>query len=78
MPTNQPYIYPKASSTLPSTLDQVKALESHPQFSLQNPNKARALVAAFARNAVLFHAVDGSGYAYVCARVSTRRIQVAA
>lgn len=46
----------QASSSLPSTLDEVKRLEAHPQFSLQNPNKARALIAAFARNAALFHA----------------------
>ena len=55
----------QASSHLPTTLNRVRELEKHPSFSLANPNKARALVSAFSRNAALFHAADGSGYAYV-------------
>jgi aminopeptidase N len=54
----------QAQSALPGTLSTVRALMGHPQFSLQNPNRLRSLVMAFAaNNARHFHAADGSGYA---------------
>jgi aminopeptidase N len=53
----------QASSPLPGTLDRVKELLKHPQFSMTNPNRVRSLIAAFAMgNPVHFHAPDGSGY----------------
>ena len=54
----------QAMSTRPDTLQRVRELTGHPDFDLLNPNRARALLAAFAiGNPVRFHAVDGAGYA---------------
>ena len=56
----------QAMSSLPQTLDRVRALKEHPVFSMRKPNKVRALIGSFAMgNAVRFHAADGSGYAFV-------------
>jgi aminopeptidase N len=42
----------------------------HPAFKLTNPNKVRALIGRFcAGNPVRFHAVDGSGYAFLADQV---------
>ena len=60
----------QATSCLPGTLDRVKALVAHPAFDLKNPNRARALLHAFATdNPVHFHAADGSGYRWVAEQV---------
>jgi len=53
-------------ATIPeaATTQRVQALMAHPDFSLANPNRARALIGAFAAgNPTRFHAADGSGYA---------------
>ena len=56
----------QATSWLPGTLERAKALAAHPAFELRNPNRARALLHAFALdNPLHFHAADGSGYAWV-------------
>ncbi|MEY2884968.1 MAG: hypothetical protein RL490_2692 [Pseudomonadota bacterium] len=52
----------QALAQRPDTLAQVEALLHHPDFSLANPNRLRALVGAFAANQRQFHAADGSGY----------------
>lgn len=45
------------------TLDDIRLLAAHPDFTLKNPNRVRALYGTFAmRNPVVFHAEDGSGY----------------
>jgi aminopeptidase N len=60
----------QATSYLPGTLDRVKALTAHPAFDLRNPNRARALLHAFAmENPLHFHAADGSGYRWVAEQV---------
>lgn len=60
----------QAMASRPDTLDKVKALKSHPVFSMRNPNKVRALISAFvAINAVGFHARDGSGYRFLAENV---------
>src|SRR5690606_26272128 len=60
----------EAMSALPNTLDRVKELTGHAAFSIRNPNKVRALIGAFATgNPVRFHAKDGSGYAFLAAKV---------
>ena len=42
----------------------------HPAFSIQNPNKVRALIGVFAMlNPTGFHAIDGSGYHFHADRV---------
>ena len=52
------------------TLDVVKKLMRHPAFSIQNPNKVRALIGVFSMlNPTGFHAIDGSGYRFHADRV---------
>jgi len=47
------------------TIARVRALMSHPAFTLKNPNRARSLIFAFcSANPAEFHAADGSGYEY--------------
>jgi aminopeptidase N len=52
----------QAGSLHPHALEHVKALAQHPQFTLKNPNRVRALYMAFAVNPAAFHAADGEGY----------------
>ncbi len=48
------------------TLQSLKVLRTHPEFTLKNPNRARSLYASFAiNNPVIFHAADGSGYDFL-------------
>ena len=55
----------QATSTLPDTLDRVKALMGHAAFSMRNPNKVRSLIGAFTMaNPLRYHAADGSGYEF--------------
>jgi aminopeptidase N len=50
----------------PSTLDRVKALTSHPAFSMANPNRVRALIGAFAMmNQSQSNRADGAGYDFI-------------
>ncbi len=52
-----------------ATTTRVHALMKHRDFSLANPNRARALIGAFAAgNPTRFHAPDGSGYDIVIER----------
>jgi len=60
----------QATSWRPGTLERVKALAAHPAFDLRNPNRARALLHAFALdNPVNFHAADGNAYRWVAEQV---------
>ena len=43
-------------------VEQVKALASHPDFTLSNPNRARALYMSAAMNSGVFHVASGAGY----------------
>ena len=52
----------QAMSQRADTLATVKALMAHPDFTLANPNRLRALIGAFGANQVRFHAADGGGY----------------
>jgi aminopeptidase N len=53
----------QATSRLPGTTADVRALMAHEAFDIRNPNKVYALVRAFcAANPKHFHAADGSGY----------------
>jgi aminopeptidase N len=53
-----------------ATVDKVRKLMEHPAFSIQNPNKVRALIGVFAMlNTTGFHAADGSGYEFHADRV---------
>jgi aminopeptidase N len=56
----------QAVRTEGETLSQVRRLMTHPAFSLQNPNRVRALIGTFcAANPSKFHAIDGSGYRFL-------------
>jgi aminopeptidase N len=55
----------QALSTRADTLDAVAALAEHPDFTLGNPNRVRALVGAFAANQRAFHSGEGRGYRFV-------------
>lgn len=56
----------QATSEADNALSQVQQLLSHPRFSLKNPNKVRALIGAFVNaNPRHFHAINGSGYAFL-------------
>jgi aminopeptidase N len=56
----------QASSPKDGTLERVKSLLEHPSFSLNNPNRARSLIGAFAmNNARQFNRPDGKGYELV-------------
>jgi aminopeptidase N len=53
----------QATSSLPRTLERVRALTEHEDFTLKNPNRVRSLVGAFCMgNQVRFHAANGAGY----------------
>lgn len=52
----------QAGSLNPKVTEQVKALAQHPDFTMTNPNRVRALWMAFAANAQAFHRAGGEGY----------------
>ncbi|EIJ41750.1 aminopeptidase N [Beggiatoa alba B18LD] len=52
----------QATSYLPDTFDNVKALLQHQDFTLKNPNRARSLIAVFSQNQAQFHRADGLAY----------------
>ena len=52
-----------------NVLTRVKALLTHPDFSLANPNRARSLVSTLCANPAAFHRIDGAGYAFWADRV---------
>ncbi|MEJ7926970.1 aminopeptidase N [Sphingobium sp. AN641] len=49
----------------PDTVAQVEELARHKDFTLANPNRARALYSAFAANQWAFHHASGEGYRLV-------------
>ncbi len=56
----------QAVSPLPDTMARVKALATHPDFDLRNPNRVRSLVGAFSgANQVRFHGAHGEGYRFL-------------
>jgi aminopeptidase N len=63
------YLAVIASSELKETPSNVKALLEDEVFDIKVPNLVRSLIGSFARNALHFHAVDGSGYTFVADKV---------
>jgi aminopeptidase N len=54
----------------PTTLDRVRALTTHPAFSMTNPNRVRSLIGTFAQgNPTQFNRADGAGYEFVADRI---------
>ena len=54
----------QAMSTRDDTPAAVAELARHPDFTLANPNRARALIGGFAANQRAFHADGGAGYRF--------------
>jgi aminopeptidase N len=53
----------QARAARPDSVETVRALLSHPKFSLKNPNRIRALIGSFAHaNTTGFNRADGAGY----------------
>nr|WP_294848502.1 aminopeptidase N [uncultured Sphingomonas sp.] len=59
----------QAMAQRPGTLDAVESLVNHPDFTLKNPNRWRALVGTFAANQWAFHDASGRGYRFLADRV---------
>lgn len=60
----------QARSTLEGAPARVEALASHPAFTTSNPNRARALIGAFAMdNLAGFHDPSGEGYRFLSDKV---------
>ena len=70
-----------ASGRHESTFFDIERLLLHPDFTLNNPNRARSLLGAFAQNLAVFHRSDGNGYRLLTEqirRLDKRNPQVAA
>lgn len=52
----------QAWSMRSDTVDAVKELAQHPDFTLANPNRVRSLYGALTGNQAAFHQADGAGY----------------
>jgi len=53
----------QARAARPDSVETVRALLSHPKFSLKNPNRVRALIGSFVHaNPTGFNRADGAGY----------------
>jgi len=62
----------QATSPLDGALDRVRNLMDHPLFSMDNPNRIRALIGSFCqRNQAGFHDESGAGYAFLADQVIT-------
>ena len=60
----------QARSSLPGTIERVRALTAHPAFTRANPNRVRALVGTFSQaNPLHFHDRSGDGYAFLAEEV---------
>ncbi len=60
----------QAGSALWDSLDKVKDLVNHPDFSIKNPNKVRSLINTFAiQNQINFHRSDGMGYCFIADQI---------
>ncbi|MDO4435510.1 MAG: aminopeptidase N [Cardiobacteriaceae bacterium] len=72
----------QATDQAEGALERIKALCFDERFTIENPNRFRAVIQSFTqRNMPLFHAKDGSGYRFVTEqiqRIITRNPQLAA
>ncbi|URD59966.1 aminopeptidase N [Sphingomonas sp. KRR8] len=55
----------QASVPSDATLDRVVQLAAHPDFTMANPNRLRALAGSFAATPFAFHRADGRGYEWL-------------
>ncbi len=72
----------QATADRTSSCEDVAALLEHPAFTLDNPNRVRSLIGAFAAgNPAGFHRADGAGYRFLTQQIlqlNQRNPQVAA
>ena len=60
----------QAASSADDTFERVVALTAHPDFTLRNPNRMRALLSTFSQmNQARFHRADGAAYDFLAERV---------
>jgi aminopeptidase N len=59
----------QALSSRSDTIDVVRALKDHPDFSLHNPNRVRSLIGAFAANQQQFNLASGEGYSLLASSI---------
>ncbi len=59
----------QAAAQRPDTAEQVERLAAHPAFTLQNPNRLRALAGTFAMNHWAFNHRSGRGYRFLAAMI---------
>ena len=60
-----------ASLSSDDIFERLETLVNHPQFSLQNPNRARSLIGAFVnRNVKYFHCETGKGYQFLASQIA--------
>ncbi len=60
-----------ASQNSAAIFEQLSELENHSHFSLKNPNRARALLGAFAmNNPAYFHCETGQGYQFLAQNIA--------
>jgi aminopeptidase N len=60
----------EASAPFADGLERVERLLHHPRFDPAAPNSVRAVLGGLAANAPVFHALDGSGYRFMAARIA--------
>jgi len=60
----------QAIADLPDVLDRVKALASHPDFTMKNPNRFRSLISVFTMNSAPFHQETGEGYLFIGQKIA--------
>ena len=71
----------QAAAQRADTVDRVEALASHPDFTMANPNRLRALAGQFGANHWAFHDASGRGYDFLAGMIiaaDTLNPQVAA
>ncbi len=59
----------QASSLRDDALDAIVPLFKHPAYRLDNPNRARSLLAPMMQNPRAFHRADGAGYAFAAGKI---------
>jgi len=65
----------QASSTILTTLDDVKNLLTHPAFDIKNPNNVYALLVTFGDNTLRFNDASGMGYQFIREQVEKLDLQ---
>jgi aminopeptidase N len=59
----------EAAAPFADGLERVQRLLAHPRFDPAAPNSVRAVLGGLAANAPVFHAADGSGYAFMADQI---------